>query len=383
MTFGQRLKTYRKQKALTQMELAGAIGVSMQAVSKWETDIGMPDISQIVPLCKELDISSDILLGIVSDENDAEFEELYEKCMEAEKVPACDWPVPAETIEPFFRQMYDYFSLHPNHPRAADYLLDQTELYWEKALFFENETIAIKECERFASCIFRHSDDADLQAKTKYLIASVWARVGQTEKADEILAKMPYQYHDRAYYAAEVMKKARNYTKTEMLCRESFTQGAKLISRNIRLIASLPTKTLEDRIAYDEYMLRIVNAFLSGGDYMPHRQIYQKMSLLSSLIQWHLKIDNITYAERYFCELLDTGEQYLSFLSSGSKGKTLLLLEDDLDIQETDRSIEQKRELVFECFARAVSHGENAKDKSVVIADCIEKTKMIQEKYSK
>ena len=38
MTFGQRLKTYRKQKALTQMELAGAIGVSMQAVSKWETE---------------------------------------------------------------------------------------------------------------------------------------------------------------------------------------------------------------------------------------------------------------------------------------------------------------------------------------------------------
>ena len=61
----------------------------------------------------------------------------------------------------------------------------------------------------------------------------------------------------------------------------------------------------------------------------------------------------------------------------------MLLLEDDLDIQKIDRSIEQKRELVFECFTRAVSHGKAAKDKSVVIADCIEKTKMIREKYSK
>ncbi|MBQ8498054.1 MAG: helix-turn-helix transcriptional regulator [Clostridia bacterium] len=267
MTFGQRLKKHRKQKDFTQMELAEAIGVSMQAVSKWENDIGMPDISQIVPLCKELDISSDVLLGIVNDENGAKFEELYAKCMEAENVPACDWPVPVEKIEPFIRQMYDYFSVHPNHPRAADYLLDQTE------------------------------------------------------KANEILAKIPCQYSDRAYHAAEVMKKAGNYEKTEILCRESFTQGARFISRNIRLIASLPTKTLEDRIAYDEYMLRIVNAFLSGGDYMPHRQIYQKMSLLSSLIKWYLKIDNITYAERYFCELLDIGEQYLCFLANGSKEK--------------------------------------------------------------
>lgn len=383
MTFGQRLKKYRKQKDFTQMELAEAIGVSMQAVSKWETDIGMPDISQIVPLCKELDISSDILLGIINDENDGEFEELYAKCMEAENVLACDWPVPTEKIKPFFRQMYDYFSAHPNHPRAADYLLDQTELYWREASFFENEAIAVKECERFANCIFRHSDDADLQAKTRYLIASVWARSGQTEKADEILAKMPCQYNDHAYYAAEVMKKAGDYEKTEMLCRESFTQGARLISRNIRLIASLPMKIVEDKIAYDEYMLRIVNAFLSGGDYMPHRQVYQKMSLLSALIKWHLKIDNITCAERYFCELLDTGEQYLCFLANGSRGKTLLLLEDNLDIQENTRSIRQKRQLIFECFDRALCHSENVKDKSTVIADCIEKEKMIREKYGK
>lgn len=64
MTIGKTIRKYRKMKNLTQLELAKSIGVSMQAVSKWETDVGLPNISQIVPLCKALGISADKLLTI-------------------------------------------------------------------------------------------------------------------------------------------------------------------------------------------------------------------------------------------------------------------------------------------------------------------------------
>ncbi len=364
------------------MELAEAIGVSMQAVSKWETDIGMPDISQIVPLSRELAVSSDILLGITCDETDEEFEALYAECMEAERVPACSWPIPAETIAPYFHRMYEYFSEHPNHPKAADYLLDQTEFYWGKHSFFESEALTVKECERFANCIFRHSGDADLQAKARYLLASVWARTGQTEKADEILAKLPFQYSDRSYYAAEVAKKSGDYEKAEMLCRESFTRKARFVSRCIRLTASLPTKSLAEKTEYGEYMLRIINAFLSGGDYMPHRQIYQKMSLLSGLIKQHLMLGNITCAEERFRELLETGETYLVFLENGAQGKTLLLLDDGLDMQEKDRSMAHRRALVFECLKKTVDYCEHIREAAVSteIIDCITKAKALQDR---
>lgn len=53
-------------KNLTQVELAKSIGVSMQAISKWETDVGLPDITQIIPLCIALDISTDELLNYKS-----------------------------------------------------------------------------------------------------------------------------------------------------------------------------------------------------------------------------------------------------------------------------------------------------------------------------
>ncbi len=47
----------RKEKGLTQMQLAELLAVTNQAVSKWETGKGMPDVSLLQPLCEALDIS--------------------------------------------------------------------------------------------------------------------------------------------------------------------------------------------------------------------------------------------------------------------------------------------------------------------------------------
>ena len=72
MTIGQMIKLYRKEKNFTQGQLAELIGVSTQAISKWETDAGMPDISQIVPLAKVLEVSTDKLLGHTDEDYERE-----------------------------------------------------------------------------------------------------------------------------------------------------------------------------------------------------------------------------------------------------------------------------------------------------------------------
>lgn len=76
MSIGQNIKKYRKEKGYTQRELADLIGVSVQAVSKWETDTGAPDISQVVPLASALDISTDALFDYEHHTNPEDFEEL-------------------------------------------------------------------------------------------------------------------------------------------------------------------------------------------------------------------------------------------------------------------------------------------------------------------
>ena len=61
-TLGSRIAYLRKQKAMTQEELAEKMGISSQAVSKWENDISSPDIQSLPKLARVLDIMVDELL---------------------------------------------------------------------------------------------------------------------------------------------------------------------------------------------------------------------------------------------------------------------------------------------------------------------------------
>ena len=73
---GNLITQIRKEKNLTQMQLAQKLGVSNATISKWETAKGFPDISLIEPLAETLDISvSEILTGERFEKND-ETEEL-------------------------------------------------------------------------------------------------------------------------------------------------------------------------------------------------------------------------------------------------------------------------------------------------------------------
>ena len=62
MTIGERLLKLRKDKNISQEELANVLDVSRQTISKWETGESMPDFNKIVPLCEYFEISSDELL---------------------------------------------------------------------------------------------------------------------------------------------------------------------------------------------------------------------------------------------------------------------------------------------------------------------------------
>ena len=62
MTIGKRIALLRKEKGLTQEELANHMGVSPQAVSKWENDQTCPDISALPKLAELLGVTVDELL---------------------------------------------------------------------------------------------------------------------------------------------------------------------------------------------------------------------------------------------------------------------------------------------------------------------------------
>ena len=62
MCFGDNLRTIRKEKGISQEDLAGLLNVSRQAVSKWEQNNGYPEMEKVIQLAEAFNISLDYLI---------------------------------------------------------------------------------------------------------------------------------------------------------------------------------------------------------------------------------------------------------------------------------------------------------------------------------
>ncbi len=63
MTLGEKIQQLRKASGFSQEQLAEMVGVSRQAISKWETDQASPEIEKVLLISKVFSISTDELLG--------------------------------------------------------------------------------------------------------------------------------------------------------------------------------------------------------------------------------------------------------------------------------------------------------------------------------
>ena len=63
MLFSERLKTLRKEKKLTQKELAEQIGIKQNSYSDWETGKSEPSFENLIKLADLLEVSLDWLFG--------------------------------------------------------------------------------------------------------------------------------------------------------------------------------------------------------------------------------------------------------------------------------------------------------------------------------
>ena len=62
MSIGERIQALRKQRGMSQEQLADALSVSRQAVSKWETDESQPDIERLAEISSMFNVSTDYLI---------------------------------------------------------------------------------------------------------------------------------------------------------------------------------------------------------------------------------------------------------------------------------------------------------------------------------
>ena len=176
MTIGQTIKLYRKEKNLTQSELAELIGVSTQAISKWETDSGMPDISQLIPLARVLEISTDNLLGNTDLEFEKEVTELRQKFGGINFISDLNY------AEELYILTSKFFNRHPDVSDIAVVALETYIELFAKGKVSISKTEFLEECERYANSIFRYETVADRIYKTHYLMSRAYDLCGDEKK---------------------------------------------------------------------------------------------------------------------------------------------------------------------------------------------------------
>lgn len=100
---GENIKRLRREKGVTQEKLAEHLGISTQAVSKWERCETLPDITLVIPLASYFGVSTDELLGLDEAKNKAEAEEMLEKFQNL-AWRECRWDEAAEILREAHRK---------------------------------------------------------------------------------------------------------------------------------------------------------------------------------------------------------------------------------------------------------------------------------------
>ncbi|MBP3918954.1 MAG: helix-turn-helix transcriptional regulator [Clostridia bacterium] len=202
-TMGQIIRKLRKERNLTQEELAEQLNITYQAISRWENETGMPDISQIVPLANVFEVTTDVLFGISGCDTSKEVDEFL-------AAHSHNWNNKPENISDFaFHQaccndIQDMLSKYPNHYKLLDYSLDHLIMllwdYYEDRDScslpnrYENMKKLQDECIRQAEVILHHCQDSEYRSLANRRLISVYRIMGNYEKAMEH-AKQIFSYN--------------------------------------------------------------------------------------------------------------------------------------------------------------------------------------------
>ncbi len=191
---GANIRTYRKNKGFTQEELAGLLGVTSQAVSRWESEAGFPDLGLIIPIAQVLGITTDTLLGYdKANQDDAItkriFDELATMSDESDRwgnaLKRCDFLCEETTKHPTnYAVQVEYVQQVAHLSMLVDlegFLKDQPDRYGK--LYTDGIRKGIQ--------VVRYSNDRELIDKAHYALAWIYIHKQDYENAREHIEMLP------------------------------------------------------------------------------------------------------------------------------------------------------------------------------------------------
>ena len=182
---GNNLKKYRKERNLTQEEVAKHLGISFQSISKWERSDGYPDITMLPVLARYYGVTIDELMGMNEMESARELDKIntrWEENRQGNKH--------AENVE----LMRDALKRYPNHGLLLVQLsasLERLEGTEAEKREYLRQSIEVQE--QILTCC----DDSEVRGSVLFNIADAYYRYGDKGKALAYAEKLPNAYKTR------------------------------------------------------------------------------------------------------------------------------------------------------------------------------------------
>ena len=194
MSLGNNIKVFRKKMGLTQEELAGLLCVTSQAVSRWESEAGLPDTAQIVPIAKALNVSTDSLFGL--DANDYNKELAEEVNFKANSIrDQGEQKKAAIAAVDYLSKMCDEnpfnYAIQMRYVQAVAHLSRFVEFCEELSANPEKWQAYVKDAETRSQYVFRYSNEQELVDKCHYALAWIYWHEKQYEKGRVHLNALP------------------------------------------------------------------------------------------------------------------------------------------------------------------------------------------------
>ena len=234
MNIGTKIKELRRKRGITQEQLANSIGISFQAVSKWENNLALPDISLAPVLAGYFGVSMDELFDFHLTELEKKVDAI---CKEAYQYRESD-PAKSRTI------LEDGLTQYPDN----DILLNNL-LYVINYSENPDETIAI------ASKLSETTRESDVKYDALRFLAYAYKAKGDIASAKAALGQIPEIYFTKLTEIAYLLDGKEKFHAAEKLaeCYEAKGNITKAIEETEAALKLIPILNKEQFDIYVEF----------------------------------------------------------------------------------------------------------------------------------
>lgn len=191
---GSNIRFFRKNKGFTQEELAGMLGVTPQAVSRWESEAGLPDVSMIVPIAQILNITTDALLGYnLQSQDDIITKKIFDRLGDFEdvsdpsgsKLRLCEYLADEANKNPM---NYDVVLKYTQNVAGLSYYIDMEGFLAGEP---DKAKAILEDGIRKGINVIRYSNDTKKINKAHYALAWIYIHMKDYDNAGEHVNVLP------------------------------------------------------------------------------------------------------------------------------------------------------------------------------------------------